>query len=61
MRTVMNLPRSRPLTKADLADRPDDGHRYELASVAVADGFVAELPCAVTVVPDELVHPGLPL
>ena len=24
------MPVSRPLTRADLADRPDDGHRYEL-------------------------------
>jgi Uma2 family endonuclease len=24
------LPHSRPLTRADLADAPDDGHRYEL-------------------------------
>lgn len=30
MTAVMDLPRSRPLTKADLLDRPDDGHRYEL-------------------------------
>lgn len=30
MTTVIEMPVSRPLTKADLADRPDDGHRYEL-------------------------------
>jgi Uma2 family endonuclease len=31
MTTVTDLPLIRPpLTKADLADRPDDGHRYEL-------------------------------
>src|SRR5690349_15053707 len=28
--TVVSLPRSRPLTYADLEDMPDDGHRYEL-------------------------------
>jgi Uma2 family endonuclease len=30
MTAVIDMPRSRPLTVADLADRPDDGHRYEL-------------------------------
>lgn len=30
MTTVMTLPFSRPLTRADLASVPDDGHRYEL-------------------------------
>ena len=27
---VLGLPRGRPLTRADLHDMPDDGHRYEL-------------------------------
>lgn len=30
MATVPTLPRSRPLTRADLELMPDDGHRYEL-------------------------------
>ena len=30
MGTVTTLPRSRPLTRADLEQMPDDGHRYEL-------------------------------
>jgi Uma2 family endonuclease len=30
MDAVAALPRSRPLTRADLLDLPDDGHRYEL-------------------------------
>ena len=30
MTTVTALPFSRPLTRADLEDTPDDGHRYEL-------------------------------
>ncbi|HZO64390.1 MAG TPA: Uma2 family endonuclease [Kribbellaceae bacterium] len=30
MGAVMPLPRSRPLTRADLDTMPDDGHRYEL-------------------------------
>ena len=30
MNAVTVLPRSRPLTRTDLADVPDDGHRYEL-------------------------------
>lgn len=30
METVTTLPRSRPLTRADLDSMPDDGHRYEL-------------------------------
>ena len=30
MGTVTTLPRSRPLTRADLDTMPDDGHRYEL-------------------------------
>lgn len=35
MTTVMTLPRGRPLTRADLDDRPDDGHRYELLDGAL--------------------------
>ncbi|HSK27978.1 MAG TPA: Uma2 family endonuclease, partial [Jiangellales bacterium] len=30
MTDVTTLPRSRPLTRADLGAMPDDGHRYEL-------------------------------
>lgn len=30
MNAVIETPVSRPVTKADPADRPDDGHRYEL-------------------------------
>jgi Uma2 family endonuclease len=30
MAVMMTLPHGRPLTRADLADMPDDGHRYEL-------------------------------
>jgi Uma2 family endonuclease len=30
MTDVIDMPLMRPLTVADLADRPDDGHRYEL-------------------------------
>ena len=30
MEAVTTLPRSRPLTRADLDAMPDDGHRYEL-------------------------------
>lgn len=35
MSAVTALPRSRPLTRADLADLPDDGHRYELLDGAL--------------------------
>jgi len=38
------------------------GDEYvQVASVLGAERFAAELPYALTVVPDELVHPGLPL
>ena len=30
MSTATGLPRGRPLTRTDLADMPEDGHRYEL-------------------------------
>ena len=30
MSTTTGLPYGRPLTKTDLADMPEDGHRYEL-------------------------------
>ncbi|WP_246070276.1 Uma2 family endonuclease [Humibacillus xanthopallidus] len=40
---MTTLPRSRPLTRADLASMPDDGHRYELIDgvliVTPAPGF----------------------
>jgi len=43
MGTMTVLPRSRPLTRADLASMPDDGHRYELIDgvlvVTPAPGF----------------------
>jgi Uma2 family endonuclease len=35
MGTVTTLPRSRPLTRADLETMPDDGHRYELIDGAL--------------------------
>jgi Uma2 family endonuclease len=35
MGTVTTLPRSRPLTRADLDTMPDDGHRYELIDGAL--------------------------
>ena len=35
MSTVWRLPRSRPLTKADLEAMPYDGHRYELIDGAL--------------------------
>lgn len=35
METVTTLPRSRPLTRADLDAMPDDGHRYELIDGAL--------------------------
>ena len=35
MGTVTTLPRSRPLTRADLDAMPDDGHRYELIDGAL--------------------------
>lgn len=35
MTTVTVLPRSRPLTYADLESMPDDGHRYELLDGAL--------------------------
>ena len=35
MDTVTTLPRSRPLTRADLEEVPDDGHRYELVDGAL--------------------------
>ncbi len=35
MVTVTTLPRSRPLTRADLDQVPDDGHRYELVDGAL--------------------------
>jgi Uma2 family endonuclease len=35
MSTVWPIPRSRPLTKADLEAMPDDGHRYELIDGAL--------------------------
>lgn len=43
MVVVMTMPRSRPLTVADLDEVPDDGHRYELVDgvlvVTPAPGF----------------------
>ena len=43
MVTMTTLPRSRPLTRADLQTMPDDGHRYELVDgvliVTPAPGF----------------------
>lgn len=39
MGVVTTLPRSRPLTWRDLADAPDDGHRYELV-----DGVLVVTP-----------------
>ncbi|MPZ60357.1 MAG: hypothetical protein GEU93_03480 [Propionibacteriales bacterium] len=35
MVSVTTLPRSRPLTRADLDAMPDDGHRYELIDGAL--------------------------
>ncbi len=35
MGTMTTLPRSRPLTRDDLAEMPDDGHRYELIDGAL--------------------------
>ena len=35
MGAVTTLPRSRPLTVADLAQMPEDGHRYELIDGAL--------------------------
>ena len=35
MGSVTTLPRSRPLTRADLDTMPDDGHRYELIDGAL--------------------------
>lgn len=35
METVTTLPRSRPLTRVDLEQVPDDGHRYELVDGAL--------------------------
>ena len=35
MAVVTTLPQSRPLTRADLAAMPDDGHRYELIDGAL--------------------------
>jgi Uma2 family endonuclease len=35
MSTVTTMPRSRPLTRADLDAIPDDGHRYELIDGAL--------------------------
>lgn len=35
MNSVTALPRSRPLTRADLETMPDDGHRYELVDGAL--------------------------
>ena len=35
METVTTLPRGRPLTRADLEQVPDDGHRYELIDGAL--------------------------
>jgi Uma2 family endonuclease len=35
MEAVTTLPRSRPLTRADLEAMPDDGHRYELIDGAL--------------------------
>ena len=43
MGTVTTLPWSRPLTYADLATMPDDGHRYELV-----DGTLIVTPAPVT-------------
>lgn len=43
MGVMTTLPRSRPLTRADLESMPDDGHRYELVDgvliVTPAPGF----------------------
>ena len=41
---VLGLPRGRPLTRADLAGMPDDGHRYELI-----DGVLIVSPSPATV------------
>ncbi|MBW3639478.1 MAG: Uma2 family endonuclease [Actinobacteria bacterium] len=44
MTTVTTLPYSRPLTRADLEDTPDDGHRYELIDGALIVSPGPELP-----------------
>ncbi|MCB1253303.1 MAG: Uma2 family endonuclease [Austwickia sp.] len=43
MTAMTTLPRSRPLTRADLAAMPEDGHRYELI-----DGVLIVTPGPVT-------------
>lgn len=43
MSPMTTLPRSRPLTRADLATMPDDGHRYELV-----DGTLLVTPAPTT-------------
>lgn len=43
MSRMTTLPRSRPLTRADLDAMPDDGHRYELI-----DGVLLVTPAPVT-------------
>ncbi len=44
MTTVTTLPYSRPLTRADLEDTPDDGHRYELVDGVLIVSPGPELP-----------------
>lgn len=44
MTTVTVLPFSRPLTRADLEDVPDDGHRYELIDGVLIVSPGPELP-----------------
>ena len=39
MASVTTLPHSRPLTRADLDQMPDDGHRYE-----IVDGMLLVSP-----------------
>jgi Uma2 family endonuclease len=44
MTTVTALPFSRPLTRADLKDTPDDGHRYELIDGVLVVSPAPRLP-----------------
>ena len=44
MTTVTALPFRRPLTRADLEDTPDDGHRYELIDGVLILSPGPELP-----------------
>ena len=53
---MTTLPRSRPLTRADLDTMPDDGHYLEVARIHGDESWTATQPFEVTVCPADLVR-----